>query len=180
MGRWTNFRHLVTRPSPTNWGTTCRKITLPSGNPAFVDPNFPQREGQIGVWGNDFATGRLVPPDRPDVMSYCRPEWISGYHFRNSLAHRLREETSAAAALRAPIRSLLLWGGEEAATGPYLEPAFVVDAMPILPDSAGGYTLTGHDARGRELFSVAFAMPAVADADEGAGGFVYTLPVRPG
>ena len=55
----------------------------------------------------------------------------------------------------------------------YLEPAFVVDAMPVHPDSAGGYTLTGRDAGGRELFAVSFAMPVVADADEGTGGFVY-------
>ena len=74
----------------------------------------------------------------------------------------------------------MLWGGESESDGLYLEPAFVVGAMPALPDSAGGYTLTGRDAGGRELFSVSFAMPVVADADEGAGGFVYTLPVRPG
>ena len=112
-------------------------------------------------------------------MSYKHDVWISDYHFLNAMAHRLRVGISATAAFRAPTRTLLLWGGEDAATGPYLEPAFVVGAMPALPDSAGDYMLAGRDADGRELFSVSFAMPVVADADEGTGGFVYTLPVRP-
>ena len=155
-----------------------------------VDSSYPHPRGRIGAWGyslesqtspfGGFAADEVVPPDTPDVMSYCSPEWISGYHFRNALAHRLRVDASATAPLRAPARALLLWGGESESDGPHLEPAFVVNAMPVLPDSAGGYTLTGRDAGGRELFSVSFAMPVVADAEEGTGGFVYTLPVRPG
>ena len=155
-----------------------------------VDSSYPHPRGRIGAWGyslesqtspfGGFAADEVVPPDTPDVMSYCSPEWISGYHFRNALAHRLRVEASATVAFRGPTRTLMLWGGESESDGLYLEPAFVVGAMPALPDSAGGYTLTGRDAGGRELFSVSFAMPVVADADEGAGGFVYTLPVRPG
>lgn len=30
------------------------------------------------------------------------------------------------------------------------------------------------------LFSLSFAMPEIADAGEGAGGFAYTLPIRSG
>jgi hypothetical protein len=62
----------------------------------------------------------------------------------------------------------------------YLDPAFVVEAAPVLPDSTGGYTLTGRDADGRVLFLIPFAMPEIADAGEAAGGFVYMLPVQPG
>ena len=175
LGGWTNFSAPRDETIAHELGHNMSLDHAPCGNPANVDPNFPQREGRIGVWGYDFATGRLVPPDRPDVMSYCRPPWVSDYHFTNALRHRMRRETASAS-----TRALLLWGGESENDGLHLEPAFVVDAMPVLPDSAGGYTLTGRDPRGRELFSVSFAMPAIADGDEGAGGFVYTLPVRPG
>lgn len=79
-----------------------------------------------------------------------------------------------------PARSLLLWGGEHESDGPYLEPAFVVDAAAVLPDSAAGYVLESLDAGERVLFSLSFPMLAIADAEEAAGGFAYTLPVRPG
>ena len=152
----------------------------PCNSPPNPDLAYPYPGGTIGMWGYSARHEELVSPEASDLMGYCWNRWISDYHFRKALAHRLRVETLATAPFRGPTRTLMLWGGTNAATGPYLEPAFVVDAVPVLPDSAGGYTLTGRDAGGRELFSVAFAMPEIADAEEEAGGFAYTLPVRPG
>ena len=62
---------------------------------------------------------------------------------------------------------------------PFLNPAFVVEAPPALPDSAGAYTLTGRTAGGTELFSFSFAMPRAADGD-GGSAFAFALPVEPG
>ena len=191
IGGWTSVSGLWGPTIAHELGHNMSLWHAPCGNPLYVDAAFPDRSGKIGAWGysldgedterwSGFAADEVVPPHTPDVMSYCGPRWISGYHFRNALDHRLRVEASAPAARRGPIRTLMLWGGTNAATGPYLESAFVVDAAPVLPDSAGGYTLAGWDAGGRALFSVSFAMPVVADAEEGAGGFVYTLPARPG
>ena len=46
----------------------------PCGNPFFPDPAFPEPDGSIGAWGYDFREGgQLVPPSRPDLMSYCPP-----------------------------------------------------------------------------------------------------------
>ena len=145
------------------------------------DPSFPHPNGRIGVWGYDFRDGgKLVPPNQPDLMSYDGPpRWISDYHFTNALRFRLFDEGLLGAAIvTAPARSLLLWGGVNADSNPYLDPAFVVDAPPVLPDSTGEYQLTGRTASGRELFYLSFAMPEVADGD-GSSGFVFTLPVRP-
>ncbi len=147
----------------------------PCGNPGITDGGFPHSGGRIGAWGYDAGADSLVPPGAPDVMSYCDPSWVSDYHFKKALLHRARAEP-----LSASVRALLLWGGYSESSGPRIEPAFVVDAAPVLPDSAGGYTLTGRDAGGRELFSLAFAMPEIADGGDSAGGFAYTLPVRPG
>ena len=141
--------------------------------------SFPYPDGSIGVWGYDFEhADRLVPPSTQDLMSYCQPQWISDYHFSNALRYRLFDEGSPAAAAIAASRSLLLWGGVSADSVPFLEPAFVVEAAPALPDSAGDYVITGRAANGGELFSLSFTMPATADGD-GSSSFAFVLPVRP-
>ena len=149
-----------------------------------VDPWYPVPGGLIGAWGYDFRDGgRLVPPEAPDLMGYCPPShWIGDYHFFNAMRRRLRAEGAAAAgeaAMDRPDRMLLLWGGVDAAGAPYLEPAFVLDAPPALPQSDGEYTIRGSGAAGRELFELRFDMPVIGDGD-GASSFAFALPVRSG
>ena len=150
----------------------------PCGNPGGIDPYYPHADGSIGSWGYDFRTGRLVPPESKDIMSYCTTlanTWISGYHFSKALRHRQAETAGAAA--RPAARTLLLWGGVDEFGDPVLEPAFAADAVPSVPPAAGAYRLTGADAAGRVLFSFAFDMGGIAD---GAGGaFAFALPARP-
>ena len=152
----------------------------PCGGAGDPDPSFPHPDGSAGAWGYDFARGELVSPTTPDVMSYCGPpDGISDYHFANALRYRLFEARVAAVPVIAPARSLLLWGGADANGAPFLNPVFVVEARPALPDSAGAYTLTGRTAGGTELFSLRFAMPRAADGD-GGSGFAFVLPAEPG
>ena len=149
----------------------------PCGGAGGPDPSYPYRDGSIGVWGYDFRDGgMLVEPSAPDMMSYCEPEWISGYYFTNALRYRLLK---AQPYLGPRTRSLLLWGGVGADSVPFLEPAFVVEASPTLPQSAGEYRLTGRSPGGAELFALAFAMPEVADGD-GSSSFAFTIPVHSG
>ena len=153
----------------------------PCGGAGDPDPSFPHPDGSAGAWGYDFARGELVRPEVPDLMSYCGPpDGISDYHFANALRYRLFEARAAAAVPTvAPERSLLLWGGVSADGAPFLNPVFVVEAPPVLPDSAGAYTLTGRTGRGTELFSLRFAMPRTADSD-GGSGFAFVLPAESG
>ena len=152
----------------------------PCGGAGDPDPSFPHPDGSAGAWGYDFARGELVRPTTPDLMSYCGPpDGISDYHFANALRYRLFEARTTAVPAAAPERSLLLWGGADAAGAPFLNPVFVVEAPPALPDSAGAYTLTGRTTRGTELFSFSFAMPRTADGD-GGSGFAFVLPAEPG
>ena len=144
-----------------------------------VDPHYPYRDGTIGAWGYDFEQRALVPPDLPDVMSYCDDVWIGDYHFAKALRYRLETEGEAAVHSPRPVRSLLLWGGTDSDGRPFLEPAFIVDAPPALPKSAGRYEVTGQSVAGTQIFSLSFAMPEVADADAGSG-FVFALPIRTG
>ena len=154
----------------------------PCGLAGGPDPSYPHPYGSIGVWGYDFRGDSLVQPSRRDLMSYCRPMWISDYHLSNALRFRLSDADSVglpylgARRLLEPRRSLLLWGGAGADGVPYLEPAFVVEAPPTPPQSAGEYRLTERSRGGTELFSLSFAMPVVADGD-GSSSFAFTIPV---
>ena len=153
----------------------------PCGGAPGTDPSFPYPNGAIGAWGYDFGRARPVPATRKDHMSYCGAAWTSDYHFTNALSHRLRDEgASAGAHAFATVRSLLLWGGVDTTGTPFLNPAFVADAPPTLPDSAGDYTVTGQAASGRELFSLSFTMPVALSEEAEVSSFVFALPVRPG
>ena len=142
-----------------------------------VDPFYPQDDGKTGGWGYDVQQGTLVSPeDTYDLMSYCDPDWISDYSFTKALGYRLTDTRGRAAA---PARTLLIWGGVEADGTPFLEPAFVVDVPPNLPQpGGGGHTIVGMAADGTRLFSLEFTMPELADGD-GGSRFAFALPVKP-
>ncbi|MYA33950.1 MAG: hypothetical protein F4037_06935 [Gemmatimonadales bacterium] len=162
----------------------------PCGDPSGVDPAYPHGDGTIGSWGWDaiaFGNWQVIPPSSRDLMSYCGPRWISGYHFTKALDFRVRTERARAAPARvadmgaaatAITRSLLLWGGIDTRGEPFLEPAFIVDAPPTLPEPGGGaFDLSGRSAGGDVLFSLSFDMPEIADAD-GASSFAFLVPVE--
>ena len=178
-------RVFISRLNPTTMahelGHNLSLYHAPCGGAGGPDPAFPNPDGSIGDWGYDFRHGgALVSPRATDLMSYCE-EWIGEYHFANALRFRLFDEgPSPAANLAAQeAESLLLWGGMDAESEPFLNPAFVIAAPPALPDSNGAHRLTGRTAGGGELFSLGFAMPDVADGD-GRSSFAFVLPVEPG
>ena len=148
-----------------------------NGNEARPDPTYPYEDGQSGVWGYDPRDGSLVPPDRPDFMTYCDPTWVSDYFFANALRFRLQDDLEVQAA-RVPVRALLVSGGAAADGALHLDPAFVVDARPLLPHASGPYTMTGRRADGSELFSLSFEMGEIWDGN-GESGFTLALPVEP-
>ncbi|MXX70879.1 MAG: hypothetical protein F4205_10115 [Gemmatimonadetes bacterium] len=147
----------------------------PCGTPG--DPLYPYPDGSIGAWGYDSRFERLWPPDDSyDLMSYCGPKWISDHHFEQAFRFRVADGDAPGTATAGPDRSLLLWGGIGSDGQPYLEPAFVVDARPVLPESGGDYRIAGRTADGAKLFDLAFAMPEVADGD-GRANFAFVVPV---
>ena len=148
------------------------------GDPAGADPSFPHDNARSGVWGWDPRDdGSLVPPDRADFMSYCDPTWVSDYYFSNALRFRLQDALEVWE-VPAATRTLLVSGWADVDGALRLDPAFVVDARPLLPQAPGPYTMTGRRADGSELFSLRFGMAEVADGD-GSSGFTFALPVDP-
>ena len=139
------------------------------------DYHYPYPNGNIGAWGYDFQQAALVSPNTFDLMSYCAPRWISDYSFREAFKHRAGVPARLTGGQ--PTKALLIWGGVDAAGSPFLEPTFVVEAPPALPESGGEYRVAGRTADGRELFSLRFSMPETADGD-GGSSFAFVLPVE--
>ncbi len=158
-------------------GHSMSLMHAPCGNPWQVDPDFPYRDGSIGVLGYDHRSGGLVDPSTPDLMSYCHPQWISDYNFRKALEYRIREETrphALAAAQEAPRGSrLLLWGRVSSEGELHLDPAFVLEAPAALPRKPGPYRIEGVDGDGASVFALDFEMQT---ASEGGGSFVFLVP----
>ncbi len=150
-----------------------------SPSPANPDPNFPHEAGSIGVWGYDLHRTRLVSPMQyKDIMGYCDPDWISDYQFKRALAHRRATEDfggTVPAASAPPETTLLLWGGvgdDEF----LLEPAFLMEGTPRLPESGGPYRLEGFTGDGSAHFSFDFTPDPV---EFGGGHFLFAVPYDP-
>ncbi len=156
----------------------------PCGGAGGPDPNYPYREGSIGIYGYDIAGKRLYDPGQfKDVMGYCSPDWISDYHFDRATTHRLDgdggvdlEGGSIASGGSERGRMLVVWGfaGDGQVT---LDPAFVLDGVPALPGSDGPYRVEGLNADGRTEFSLSFTPDPL---EFGGGGFVFLVPYEPG
>ncbi len=171
---WTSWSIPLSRTIAHEFGHNMNLRHAPCGGAGGPDPLFPDRNGRIGVWGYDRVSGRLFSPYATDLMSYCRGGWISGYHVSNSLIHRLDAETEASAE---KTRSVIVWGGRDADGELFLEPAFMVDAIPQLPPVGREFQLRGRTAGGGEAFSFSFDMPYVPDVEDGRSSFVFAVPV---
>ena len=176
IGSWTSYSIPLSRTIAHEFGHNMNLRHAPCGGAGWPDPLFPDRNGRIGAWGYDRVTGRLFSPYATDLMSYCRGGWISDYHVTRSLIHRLDAETATSAG---KTLSVLVWGGRDAAGELFLEPAFLVDAVPKLPATGGGeFRLRGRTQGGGDAFSFSFDMPYIPDVEDGRSSFVFAVPVN--
>ena len=151
----------------------------PCGGTLGNDRDFPDDSATIVNWGYDFENDSLIHPYTKDMMSYCRPRWISGYHFTRATTFRMNRELRKET--RPPsVPSLLLWGGRNADGSPFLEPAFVVDAPAHTPETSGAHRLVGRDEADRVLFSLSFDMHEAVDAEGEYSSFAFALPIEAG
>jgi len=155
------------------------RLHAPCGGVADRDPNFPNPDGSIGVYGYDLSTNTLRLPSSPDLMGYCANPWISDYNYVGAMEWRASNSTEAAVAgaSASPRPSLLVWGRVERGQL-VLEPAFSLVARPTLPIESGPYRIEGVARDGRRLFSYAFAGEKPADADDPtARHFAFAIPM---
>ena len=162
-------------------GHNLNMLHAPCGTQSFLERDYPYMDGSIGIWGYDHRNNQLIPSSMPDFMSYCGPpDWTSDYSFIRMINRRqiLEGEPTFTLPSSPSGRSLLVWGGRNEYGELYLEPAFVVDAPPSLPEARGPYRLAAGDAGGNALFDLSFSMEETACGEGDAGGFVFAVPVR--
>jgi hypothetical protein len=160
-------------------GHTYGRQHAPGCGADFPDPKYPYPGATIGVYGTDATVTPpiLYPPSFHDIMSYCDDAWISDYTYKGVLNFVATSQPTQASAVLPLQRSMLIWGrirnGE-----PYLEPAFVLDAHPAQPTTAGTYQVQGVDKDGVVLFSQAFDPTTVADQRGGNDShFAFAVPM---
>ena len=152
----------------------------PCGSAGGPDPDYPYDNGDIGVWGYDLHRSRLLNPEQySDLMGYCRPRWISDFSFLRAMDYRLNQEDDVLGSdVSDPApheRTLMVWGS--AGNGELLlEPAFMIDAPPTLPNEDGPYRLDGFGPGGELHFSFDFTPTPV---EFGGGHFHFAVPHDP-
>ena len=156
----------------------------PCGGAGRPDPNYPYPNGIIGIWGYDIHESELLDPaDHNDVMGYCSDDWISDYHFSRATIHRLDGDGGVdlgggAVAQGGPDRGEMLVVRGSVANGRLeLDPAFLLDGPPVLPEADGPYRVEGRGPGGRTEFSLSFSPTPL---EFGGGGFVFFVPWEDG
>ena len=70
-----------------------------------TDPGYPYAEAQLGVWGWDGVTGTFYNPSTyTDIMSYCKPAWLSDYTYDNLLARSIAVNVPTMGDAQPPVR----------------------------------------------------------------------------
>ena len=164
-----------------NWG----RFHAPCGGPAGVDPGFPYANARIGVYGFDNATSRILPPDMPDLMSYCwlsiafnvltPRRWTSDYTYMGVMNHR--QAFGDAVSTDAARQDCLIVWGRVTASGLVLEPAFVANTVPVLPARNGKLRLAALDESGATLTSISFDPLTVEDGSRAEEHFAFAIPL---
>ena len=142
-----------------------------SSAPSFIDPDYPYQAGSTGVWGWDarppaggpspLKSGPLRDPGvYEDIMSYCSPLWISDFTYQNTLA--FRAASAIGDVVGAAPQDCLLVTGQVKEGQVRLDPAFVVNTVPKVPDS-GSHVLQLRDGGGTILREIPFEPVEIAD-----------------
>jgi hypothetical protein len=142
------------------------------------DAGYPYAGGSIGVYGLDL--GAMVvksPTTHFDFMAYCSTRWVSDYVFEDVLQWRVSEAGSPIVATVGTTQVMVVWG-RITSRGMILEPAFVINGSPALPQRPGPYRVSALADDGSSLFDVSFDGEEVADLPgPPQRHFAFTIPV---
>lgn len=116
---------------------------------------FPYANGSIGpdVYGLDISRARVwtstAPDNTKDLMSYCRPQWVSDFTYQGLLNNqRVYGASVAPVGTGYLVRAVLAEDGSAT-----LEPVYALDHVALDAPQSGEYTIELLDAAGTVLAS---------------------------
>jgi hypothetical protein len=118
----------------------------PCGNPDSPDPHYPYPKAIIGQYGYYVTTNTVMDKNRPDIMSYCEPEWVSDYTY----SHWFADQKATLAAVAAPAQDSLLVRANLSSDGSaILQPVYDFVASPSSLPVSSDYTVQFLDELGK-------------------------------
>ena len=156
-------------------------LHAPCGGALGTDPDFPYRNGSIGMWGFDFRDSTVVSPvGRRDIMGYCYEKgWLSDYYYEKVIRVRANKDetwTNGDISGAGPEGEMLvLWGG--VLNGELrIEPVHSMNTTPKLPAETGDYRIEGFGRGGQTEFSLSFTP---GEDKYGNKYFFFATPIEP-
>ena len=155
-------------------------LHAPCGGALGTDPDFPYRNGSIGMWGFDFRDSTVVSPvGRRDIMGYCYEKgWLSDYYYEKVIRVRANKDetwTNGDLSGAGPEGEMLvLWGG--VLNGELrIEPVHSMRTTPKLPAETGEYRIEGFGRGGQSEFALDFTP---GEDKYGNKYFFFTIPIE--
>lgn len=109
----------------------------PCGGAGNLDPDYPYDGASIGEYGLDvFNTVLWRPDEAVDMMSYCRPEWVSDYTYTGLYNDQREHGLLSAEAVTAP--GLLVRATFDGDGWPTLAPVYPLPATTVAPETVAG------------------------------------------
>ena len=147
----------------------------PCGGATGPEPTYPFPDGRTGSFGMDlFSNNAIQSPAANDIMTYCRPYWVSAFNYRKVLDFR---QANPNGQLQSAPTSVLLVSGGIVGGALTLDPSFSLTASPAKNDASGRFVIEGFDEQDRVLFAHRFSPYVVDDAAIGTEAFVVAVPV---
>ncbi len=150
-------------------GHNLGRYHAPCGVSGDLRQPFPYTNGSIGpdVYGLDISRARIWSPVAPDntkdLMSYCRPQWVSDFTYQGLLNNqRIYGASVAQVGSGYLVRATLQEDGAAV-----LEPVYALDHVALDAPQTGEYTIELLDAAGSVLATYA------ATAVEAEGPYYY-------
>ena len=126
------------------------------GSPAGPDSSYPYDNGTVGNVGMNVYTQSLIDSTHYDVMAYCRPKWISDYHYKK--IRNVLLNVSQRANTQAQQEALLVSGriNSDGISG-QLNHAIPAESNNVVQaPGSGAYRIELRDPENKLLFSYSF------------------------
>ncbi|NNJ11790.1 hypothetical protein EKD04_015765 [Chloroflexales bacterium ZM16-3] len=151
----------------------------PCGATMNPDPNYPIAEGRIGFVGLNVRLRQPMPTRYGDLMSYCKPRWISAYNYEKLFDTLNQISLAQAGPAQAPEPAWLVGGaiGPGGLSGALSLAEPLANAITVTASGSGAYRLELWNAGG-----VAFAYSFNAELPEApttsglSAGFAFVVP----